>query len=175
MEDKRCRLEIPSASHEGAYVRMIERWEQTGEKVAPSLLSRYSSKAGKNVSYSQWLEWCEDDRTTGSMLSTGCPCTLYFLLDDANEIVGAMEINHARTHRGHMHSGIVPWKRGQGYGTVMLKLALDICREMGMTEVEIVPHKENRRAVQTILNNGGVLTEEFFEEGRWSERYTIAL
>ena len=175
MEDIHCRLEAPAASHEEAYVRMIARWEQSGEKVAPELLSRYSSKTGQNVAYSQWLQWCEDDQTTGSMLSTGCPCTLYFLIDGEEEIVGAMAVNHARTHRGHVHSGIVPWKRGQGYRTAMLKLTLDICRQMGMTEVEIVPHKGNARAVQTILNNGGVLTEEFCEEGIWSERYEIKL
>lgn len=169
------RLAIPDGCHEEMYIAMMERWEATGETIAPSLLGRYSSKMKANVSYAKWLEWCEDDRATGSNLSTRVPCTLYFLIEGEREIIGGIEINHESTHRGHLHAGIVPWNRGKGYGTVMLELALEKCREMGLKRVEIVPHKGNNGAVKTILNNGGCLIEEFCEEGVWSQRYEIQL
>lgn len=168
-------LVIPAACHEELYASMMDRWEASGEHIAPSLLSRYSSKAKANVSYANWLEWCEDDRTTGSNLSTKVPCTLYFLIEDEREIIGGIEINHGSTHRGHLHAGIAPWHRRKGYGTIMLELALEKCREMGLTQVEIVPHKGNTGAVNTILNNGGTLIEEFCEDGVWSQRYGIQL
>ena len=67
----------------------MDRWETIEKNIQPELLRRYSKSLGANVSYSKWLEWCEDDRTTGSMLSTGVPCTLYFFVDDTGEILGA--------------------------------------------------------------------------------------
>ena len=162
-------LEIPVAKHEKAYSAMMDRWEALGEKIAPQLLSR------GNASYSKWLVWCEDDRTTGSMLETKVPCTLYFLMNDGGEILGSVVINHDITHRGHIHLGIAPWHRGNGYGTAMLALALDQCRSRGFSYVEIVPYKGNDAVVKVILRNGGVLVESFCEDGVWSERYAITL
>lgn len=145
--NNKLQLVIPDVDHEEMYTKMMDLWEDLGEKIEPQLLSRYSSKTKENVSYAKWLEWCEDDRTTGSNLSTKIPCTLYFLIEDEKEIIG----------------------------TIMLELVLEKCREMGFKNIEIVPYKENIGAVRTILKNGGVLLEEFCEEGVWSQRYEIQL
>lgn len=175
LEPKKYSLVIPDETYKEAYIQMIDKWEKIEENIQPELLRRYSKSLGANVSYSKWLEWCEDDRTTGSMLSTGVPCTLYFFVDDAGEILGAIEINQQNTHRGHLHAGIVPWHRGKGLGTKMLESALEICRSMGMTSVDIVPYKSNKSAIKTILKNGGILIDEFYEDEKWSQRYTISL
>lgn len=166
-------LVLPNGSHEKAYNQMMERWEKLENNIQPELLRRYSKSFGSNVPYAKWLEWCEDDRTTGSMLSTGVPCTLYFLIDDNKEIIGATAINQSNTHRGHLHAGIVPWRRNEGLGTLMLSLALDICKTNKMDSVDIVPYKSNKGAIKTILKNGGVLQDKFFDKGKWSQRYTI--
>ncbi|MBE6975783.1 MAG: GNAT family N-acetyltransferase [Ruminococcaceae bacterium] len=176
MKDKlRLFLEIPNVSHEKAYTEMMDRWESLGDKIAPQLLGRHSGKLNGNVTYFRWLEWCEDDRTTGQALSTKIPCTLYFLMNDCGEILGGIVINHSNTHRGHLHAGIAPWNRNKGYGSIMLKLALDKCREMGMRKVDIVPYKGNAGAIKTILKNGGVLQEEFYDKDVCSLRYSIEL
>lgn len=156
----------PGAAHEKAYMAAMDRWEAL-ERVQPELLGR------DGADYAQVLKWCAKYKTEPGMLSTGVACTLYFLINSAGEVLGGMVINHANTHRGHLHAGIVPWRRGEGFGTQMLKLALEKCREMGFEYVEIVPHKGNEGAVQTIIRNGGRLIEEFFEDGRWSQRYRI--
>ncbi len=169
------KLVLPDESHERQYTQMMDKWEAVENDIQPQLLRRYSDSQGKNVSYSKWLEWCEDDRTTGSMLSTGVPCSLYFLVDDSNEIYGAIVINSTRTHMGHLHAGIAPWHRNKGLGTIMLQFALDICRDNGLASVEIVPRKSNTAAIQIILHNGGVLKETFFENEKWSARYVVNL
>lgn len=168
-------LAIPDVSHEKAYTEMISRWERIEEKIDPSLLGRYSDNKKRSLTYAEWLACCEDDRTTGSMLSTGVPCTLYFLVNGSGEILGSIEINHANTHRGHIHMGIAPWNRRKGFGKIMLGLALEKCREMGFDKAEICTHRDNICAIKTILANGGVLTEEFFENNIWSQRYSIEL
>lgn len=168
-------LSIPDKSHERAYTEMMDCWEEIETNINPSLLSRYSDKEKSNVPYSKWLEWCEDDRTTGSMLSTKVPCTLYFLINDSGEIFGAIEINHSNTYRGHLHAGISPWNRRKGYGSIMLKLALEKCREMKLGKVEICTHKDNIGAIKTIVNNGGEMIEEFYENDICNQRYLIEL
>lgn len=175
LEPKKYSLVIPDETYEEAYVQMMVKWESVEDNIQPELLRRYSKSLGANVSYSKWLELCEDDRTTGSMLSTGVPCTLYFFVDDTSEILGAIEINQKNTHRGHLHAGIVPWHRGKGLGTKMLESALEICRNMGMTSVDIVPYMSNKSAIKTIIKNGGILIDEFYEDEKWSQRYTISL
>lgn len=162
-------LEIPNITHQAEYERMMEKWEALEENIQPELLRR-----GK-APYEKWLEYCEDDRTTASMLSTHIPCTLYFMLNETREIIGGIVLNHADTRRGHLHAGIVPWCRGKGYGTAMLALALQECRKKGIRTVHICPYSENTSAIQTILNNGGYLTEEFLDRGRPSARYEILL
>lgn len=168
-------LEIPDESHEEAYTEMISRWEKLETNINPSLLGRYSGNKKRNLTYAEWLACCEDDRTTGSMLSSGVPCTLYFLMNGSGDILGGIEINHANTHRGHLHAGMAPWNRGKGCGKIMLKLALEKCREMGFDKAEIYTHKGNIGAIKTITANGGVLTEEFFENDIWNNRYSIEL
>lgn len=175
IDTKNFKLVIPDKSYEHQYTNMMDRWESIENDIQPQLLRRYSYSQNKNVEYSKWLEWCEDDRTTASMLSTGVPCTLYFLVDDNNEIYGAIVINSARTHMGHLHAGIAPWHRDKGLGTIMLKLALDICKDIGFSNVEIVPFKSNKGAIKIILNNGGLLKETFFENDKWFLRFTVEL
>ena len=168
-------LAIPDESHEAEYIRVMEKWEDIETNVQPALMRWNGKNPEKRVSYAKWLAWCEDDRATGSMLATHVPCSLHFLIDGKGEIYGGIVINHANTHRGHIHAGIAPWHRSKGYGTVMLRLALLRCREMGMQSVQIVPRKNNAGAIKTIVNNGGVWLEDFCENGIWSSRFEINL
>ncbi len=169
------RLEIPNKTHQSEYERIMDKWERIEKNIQPELMRRYSSKRKANIPYDQWLEYCEDDRTTGSMLSTHIPCTLFFCIKDDKEIVGCIVLNHADTHRGHLHAGIVPWCRGQGYGTEMLRLALQKCKEKGIETAHIVPYKGNKAAIKTILNNGGYLIEKFWDDSRVSLKYEIKM
>ena len=50
--------------------------------------------------------------------------------------------------------------RGMGYGTVMLSLALDRCRKLGMTEVYVNASAGNLPSARVIEKNSGVLQEE---------------
>lgn len=163
-------LEIPDSTHKAEYERVMDKWEKSGEKIQPSLMRRGAAD------YEKWLEYCEDDRTKGSMLADNVPCTLYFALNEQNEIVGAIEINHYDTTLGHIHFGIVPWHRGKGYGTAMLASALKECKKMGMSKVHICPSsKENTACIHTVQKNGGRLIGEFDYDGRIKQRYEITL
>lgn len=47
-----------------------------------------------NIPFKKWLNYCEEDRTTDSMLSTHFTCTLYFLINQDNEIFGSIVLIH---------------------------------------------------------------------------------
>jgi predicted acetyltransferase len=166
-------LVIPNTSHEDEYCRVMDKWDMYHEKVQPPSMRRYADR--ESFSFSKWLANCEDDRTSGSMLRDHIPCTFSFLVNGSNKILGGFDINHANTHRGHVHAGIVPWHRGKGYGTAMLTLGLAECKNMGMGSVYIAPRKDNYSAIQTIMRNGGVLTEEFLDSNIVCVRYEIKL
>lgn len=168
-------LVIPDLSHEAEYNRIMDKWEALENNIQPELMRRFSKKLGSNIPFKKWLDYCEDDRTTGSMLSTHVPCTLYFLVNQDNEIFGSIVLNHEDTHRGHLHAGIVPWHRNKGYGTIMLQLALSKCLQKGIKCVHITPRKDNLGAIQTIVHNGGILVNEFFDDDIPLLRYEIHL
>lgn len=78
---------------------------------------------------------------------------------------------------GHIGYGVRPGERRKGYATAMLRHALEICREKGLSEVILGCYKDNLPSVRTILKCGGVLTAENNNdsEGRISQYYKICL
>jgi predicted acetyltransferase len=92
-----------------------------------------------------------------------------------NEILGGVDINHANTLRGQVHIGIVPWYRNKGLGTVMLRFALERCKEMGFDNIQVAPREDNEGAVQVILRNGGQLVEKFYDGDTACLRYEFQM
>ena len=78
---------------------------------------------------------------------------------------------------GHIRYGVRPSERNKGYGTLMLKLALDKARALGIGRVLITCGKDNIASQRVILKNGGVLDSESYSEqaGRVTQRYWIDL
>ena len=109
------------------------------------------------------------------------PDRTYFCLDaDAGRFVGAVNIRLRLNRRlleqgGHIGDGIRPSLRGQGYGTSMLALALEKCRELGIFHVLMVCDKDNPASARVIRKNGGVLENEPVVDGCQIQRYWIDL
>ena len=77
---------------------------------------------------------------------------------------------------GHIGYGIRPSERRKGYGTKMLALALEKCRELGFDKVLVTCDKDNTASAKTALRGGGVLENEITEEdGNIVQRYWITL
>ena len=68
-------------------------------------------------------------------------------------------------------------ERRKGYAAMQLKLAKEICRNMGMKKILISCYKENPASAKIILRSGGVLENEVVDQrnGKILQRYWITL
>jgi predicted acetyltransferase len=122
------------------------------------------------------------DYAEGENLPDGwVPDSAYWLVR-GKRILGVCDVRHRLTEAlrdfgGHIGYSIRPSRRGKGYGTAMLGLALEKARELGITRVLITCGKGNVASQRVIQKNGGVLDSESYSEqaGRVTQRYWIEL
>ena len=78
---------------------------------------------------------------------------------------------------GNIGYGIIPSKRGLGYGTKALKLTLEKAKELGLKKVLLTCNSTNIGSKKVIEANGGLLENEILgEEGKPNKlRYWIEL
>ena len=110
------------------------------------------------------------------------PDSVFFLLDVERDILlGAVNIRHYLNDYllqfgGHIGDGIRPSERRKGYATEMIRLALIECKKLGIDRVLMVCDKSNIGSAKSIINNGGILENEFVDEDREiNQRYWIDL
>ncbi len=107
------------------------------------------------------------------------PDSTYFLYDEERDIfIGAANIRHYLNKGlletgGHIGDGIRPSERKKGYGTLILKLALEKCKELGIDRVLVTCLKSNIGSAKCIQNNHGIKENEVLEDGEVLERYWI--
>ena len=164
------RLVKPAPEHKQAWKQLKRECKQAGEKY-------FHSKT-----YRQFLSRCRAHEI-GQRLpdEPHVPITLYFLMrDDSPKIIGFTDIRHHLNDfllndlGGHVGYVIAPSERRKGYATQQLRLALEICRGMGINPVLIPCLKENIASAKVIQKNGGVLEDERVSgEGKVFQRYWI--
>ena len=151
---------------------MMEEWTATGEKIIPWSIR-------KN-------DWRDFDRYLGELDVTEprdglFPDVTYFALDtERNRFVGAVNIRLRLSERllldgGHIGDGIRPSERGKGFGTEMVRLALDECARRGIDRVLMVCDRDNIPSARTIEKNGGICENEVMTEDGPVLRYWIDL
>ena len=109
------------------------------------------------------------------------PDTVLFAYDEDRDIfVGAVNIRHYLNEGllatgGHIGDGIRPSERGKGYGNLIVSLALEECRKLGIDKVLMTCDKTNVASRRTIINNGGILENEVSDDGETIQRFWINL
>lgn len=92
------------------------------------------------------------------------PESIWWLVEDG-EFLGRVSIRHELTEDllrvgGHIGYDIRPSQRKKGYGTLILRLALDKSRELGLDRVLLTCRADNVGSWKIIEANGGVLENE---------------
>lgn len=89
----------------------------------------------------------------------------YFWLIDGETYIGTTRLRHyltpsLRKYGGHIGYEIRPSKRRQGYGTQILRLALQEARKRGIERALVTCDRENTGSRKIIEANGGVFEGE---------------
>jgi len=154
------------------YDYVMEHYEN-GEK---------SISASHGLALEEYDRWVEKVNRNAIVGDETFGKSLLLLCFDENRLVGLLSIRYDLPEElsytiGDIGYGVRPSERNKGYATVMLKYALDVCREKGMTKVILGCFKDNIASAKTIIKNGGVLLceNDNYEKGRLSQYYVIEL
>ena len=175
------KLVLPSVEYKTSFIEAVEEFR--ADTTYP-LRERWYEKLD--------LSWVERDfeafvgqvrgYARGERLPPGfVPQTDFWLIDEG-EFIGRVSIRHRLTESlerigGHIGYEIRPSKRGKGYGTAILKLALPHARELGLVRVLLTCDETNEASKKIIEKSGGILenTEENPATGVAKRRYWIEL
>lgn len=178
MERVPVRLVKPSADYRRQYVAFYEDWRRSGEDIVPWVVERDPADFEAMV---QFLYAQDSEEKLSGAGANWVPHSTYWLVDEREEIVGAVNIRHRLNAKllnsgGHIGYGIRPSERRKGYATQLLALALEKTRELRLVRVLVVCDKGNIGSERTILKNGGLLESEHTEDdGNVVRRFWIAL
>jgi len=157
---------------EEAYTSYIREWEAEGTTIIPG------ASDPKGRSFEEMIRKWHYDETDETIRNGFVPSTLYFLVDDTSEIIGAIHHRHIlndvlRQHGGHIGYGVRPTKRNRGYGSLMLKLLLARLKDTEATEFMLTCDETNVASQKTIVKHGGILDAKIEFEGKMTRRYWI--
>ena len=127
-----------------------------------------------------YLKYIEDEETCPF---DRVPASYYLAVRwEDNKVVGMVSVRHHIVHDilgtwgGHIGEYITPSERCKGYATIMLKGALEKCKELKIRRVLITCKEENLASEKVIKACGGVFESEICVEGQGIfKRYWITV
>lgn len=149
---------------EKAYFNFIGEFVNAHEKFIPSSIDP------KDGTFSEWLSSKEKIAQGIDLAADKVPASTYFLINkNTGKILGAVNIRHKLNDYllakgGNIGYGVAPSERRKGYATLMLKTALEECRDLGMKKALVTCNKNNIGSAKTIGYNNGVFENEITEE-----------
>ena len=169
------KLEFPEKKHEKEYFEMIQEFLDKQEEIIPNALQ---IKEWEN--YDNFLERMKNNREGKNLKPGRWKSTLYFLVDEQEKIVGAINIRHElndelRFNGGNVGYGIKPSERKKWYATIGLSLALEKCKKSWLDKVLLTCGKGNVWSSKTMIKNWWIWDSEYQHEWHTKERYRIPI
>jgi predicted acetyltransferase len=117
-------------------------------------------------SFDEWLDrvnTCATDEKLSAYETIAS--TFVALRKSDNKVIGTIQVRHNLTDKlredgGNIGYGVRPDERKKGYATLMLKLALDFCREIGLDRVLIDCNDTNIASAKTMIKCGAIFDRE---------------
>jgi predicted acetyltransferase len=164
------KLIFPTKAHENVAAEYYQEHLAFGEDTLHGDSGLDSAK-----SYDEWLE-----RITEAVNIEIRSMIFFAFRTSDNKMIGTINVRHpyegyVRIH-GHIGYGVRPSERKKGYATIMLNLALEYCKGIGLEKVLLTCDKSNIASINTILKCNGVFESEAMQDGGdFLQRYWITL
>ena len=134
----------------------------------------------KTESYSEWLEAVTKNTNKDTVNPSWVVTDTFFAVRESdNKVLGVIsfrhELNDFLKDFGHIGYSVRPAERKKGYATEMLKLILEVAKEVGLSQVQLSCEKANVPSIKTIAKNGGVYERSFEFEGETADIFIIKL
>lgn len=132
-------------------------------------------------SFEEWLKKIKNDTDKEKVPEGRVPAWLYLAIRKTDKkMVGVVQVRLLNEKLwktfGNIGDGVRPTERKKGYVTEIIRLALIKAKEIGLNRVLMSCDKTNIGSKKSIINNGGVLENEYVDEdGNVEERYWISL
>ncbi|MGM9531295.1 GNAT family N-acetyltransferase [Intestinibacter sp.] len=132
------------------------------------------------LEYEEWLKLTEQNSSKNTVRSDWVEASTFFVVRESdNKIVGMVDIRHRlnkflASYGGHIGYSVRPSERKKGYGTQILKMAVEYAKSINIDHVMLACYKENEASRKIILKCGGDLEKEFIHtDGKVVQVYWI--
>lgn len=160
---EQVQLVRPTVALRDAYLDFYQEWIDSGDNMVPWVISK------DPTDFEGMVQFLLENEKGENLPENWVPDSTYWLVDDQNKVIGAVNIRHRLSEKllqsgGHIGYGIRPSERRKGYATMLLKLALEKTKTLGIERVLVVCDESNTASARTIVRNGGTQDVSFTEE-----------
>jgi predicted acetyltransferase len=166
-----ARLERPSVEYQASFIQAVKEFQSEPPPFNTGSMGRYQdvSLNDLEVNFDAFLQGL-DDFAAGRNLKPGLVPQSTFWLIDNREFIGRASVRHFLNESltrvgGHIGYEIRPTRRGRGYGNLILRLALEKSRGLGIDRALVTCDSVNLASRRIIEANGGALENELPQAG----------
>lgn len=171
-----ARLIKPSMEYKDSFIEAVKEFQAHAENSRFRHVQNIDIGKVEN-NFDKYLEKLENRRNGIDLEEGYVPASTLWLVENG-EVIGIVSLRHKLNERllkmgGHIGYGIRPTKRKMGYGTQILKLALEEAKKLEIEKVLVSCDDDNIGSSKIIEKNGGVLENKVEHEGKLKRRYWI--
>ena len=148
------RLVAPAAVRTAALERFRQSYFAAGEGVETL------GALAVHARISDWLKEAEQLSHIHTTPDGRIPRKQWLYMREDGEILGLLQIRFMliawyRQYAGHIGYTIRPDERRKGYASQLLREAIPLCHDLGISPILVCCERENEASIRTILKNGG--------------------
>lgn len=157
------KLILPSYAYRNSYYEGISDAKKFGD------IKEMGNAYRQGESFNMMLKRLKNRRNGLDLAKNDVPATIYWIINDENNLVGTIDLRHILKHNylttlGHVAYYIFPKYRNNGYASIALKLAIKKYKNMNISKIMITCLKSNTPSKKVIEKYGGILKKETFME-----------
>jgi predicted acetyltransferase len=157
-------LILPSIEYKDSYIEAVKEFQVDSDTTHRTQAIKKLSVVELEADFEGYIEKLKSQSRGDNLPEGYVPATTYWLVDEG-EFIGSLNIRHRLTERlekyhGHIGYDVRPSRRGKGYATKMLELALPKAKELGIDRVLVSCLTTNTASRRVIEKNGGIFESE---------------